>query len=97
LALPYYGVGCTHKFRDVLMKDGAVYNLGAAVVKYVLTDPAGVAVEKAATVEDAISGLASYTTLTTDLTATGTWQFQWKVTDGGTVLKSRPKSFKVGV
>lgn len=100
---PYYGVGCTHKFRTRrddgtgMRKDGVVYDLTTATVKLILTSPTGVAVVKDAVKDDAVNGIASYTTVAGDLTAVGTWKRQWKVTDGGgtVILKAMPVSFQV--
>lgn len=87
MTLPYYAVGNTHKFRDTISKDGAVWDLTTATVYLVLVTPSGNELPaKVATIENAASGIAYYTTTTLDLNVPGLWRRYWRVTDvGGTI------------
>lgn len=96
MSVPYFAVGNTHRFRtNPMRKDGAVYNLTGTTVSLLLIKPDGTVLTKAATLDDAANGVASYTTTTTDFDTAGIWKRQWKVVDGSIVLRSAPVAFEV--
>lgn len=93
---PYPCVGGTYTFRTYLVQNGNAYNLTGLTVTFILTDPTGLDHLYSATVEDAVNGLVSYTTVKdVDITLTSKWSYYWKVTGTSAKGRTRPKSFFV--
>lgn len=87
--------GSTYQFRETFTKDGAAWNLTAAVVTCYLHKPDGTILSRSATITDAVGGIAQYTTLTSDLDVPGLWFRAWKVVDGSVVMLSGPRPMTV--
>ena len=96
MAEPVYVVGNTHKFKLTAQKDGSTWNLTSATVTLQLVNPStGAVSNKAATLDTPASGIASYTTTTSDLGVAGEWKRYWKVVDGSVTLTYGPIYFTV--
>jgi hypothetical protein len=85
----------TKQFILNATKNGVVWNLTSATVSLLLEKPDGTTLTKSATITNPTGGVASYTTLTTDLNAVGKWWRSWSITDGAVTLKDVGTRFTV--
>lgn len=85
----------TYVFRLDADKDGAPWDLTGATVTLTFRYPDGTTAAKSATLTTPASGIAEYTTLTTDLTQLGRHEAMWRVVQGSIDLESLPEAFTV--
>ncbi len=88
--------GGTYTFTLHASKDGVTWDLTAATVTLILRKKGGSAALLAASlVSSGTGGVATYTTLTTDLASGGTWYCSWKVVQSSITVESAEESFPV--
>jgi hypothetical protein len=88
--------GATYAFTLNAKKDGVVWDLSAATVKFYLHDPFGNRTGPyTATVTNPTGGVAVYTSLVADIGVAGSWSRSWEVTDGAVIGHWPPVAFTV--
>lgn len=88
-------VGNTYIFRLTATKDGVIWDLTGASVKFGLVSSSGVLSTKTATITNAVGGIAEYVSVVSDLNAAGIWIRSWQIEQGALVQESVPLSFAV--
>lgn len=84
------------KIQITVTKNSVVYNIAGATVTYLYEKPGGTTGTWTATIDNAATGITSYTTTSaSDLDTVGRWEVQAKVVLGGGTLYTVKDSFNV--